>query len=181
LAIINNSGLAWNVQIVVSDTGFAAPVKLVSTSGSGTWEGTIGSSLTLKWFADLLNGQGAGLGLATPGAQVDTDSSTSAGNPDAFAISTTTVPFITGLPFSMTEYASIALKAGGELNGFSMSEVATPAVPEPSTWTLMGLGFASIGLAGFYKKRQPRADTSRAWSDAATNPRLYPLLFCAFQ
>jgi hypothetical protein len=37
----------------------------------------------------------------------------------------------------------------------------TPVVPEPSTWALMLLGFAGLGIAG-YRRKFGRAQTARA-------------------
>ncbi len=34
---------------------------------------------------------------------------------------------------------------------------ATPAAPEPSTWAMMGLGFAALAFAGYRKTRRPAA------------------------
>lgn len=31
------------------------------------------------------------------------------------------------------------------------------AVPEPATWTMLGLGFAALGFAGYHKARAPRS------------------------
>ena len=34
---------------------------------------------------------------------------------------------------------------------------ATPAVPEPSTWAMMGLGFAALAFAGYRQTKRPAA------------------------
>ena len=42
-----------------------------------------------------------------------------------------------------------------EISG--LARVVGSAVPEPSTWALMGLGFAALGLLGYRKTRSDNA------------------------
>jgi hypothetical protein len=48
----------------------------------------------------------------------------------------------------MTLHAQYTLSPFGELLNRGLDIVATP-VPEPSTWAMMGSGFAALGYAGF--------------------------------
>ena len=40
---------------------------------------------------------------------------------------------------------------------WSIRPISTSAVPEPSTWAMMLLGFAGLGFAGYRRTREPRA------------------------
>jgi hypothetical protein len=52
-----------------------------------------------------------------------------------------------------------AAAIGVEATGFDviLNAVSTSAVPEPSTWAMLLLGFAGLGFAGYRKARQTRA------------------------
>jgi PEP-CTERM motif len=51
----------------------------------------------------------------------------------------------------------IDLKISNYGSGGSGSFVFGGAVPEPSTWAMMLLGFAGLGYAGHRRAREPRA------------------------
>jgi hypothetical protein len=52
---------------------------------------------------------------------------------------------------------SILLSAGARADGFTASfQSDLNAVPEPSTWAMMLLGFAGLGYAGYRRARQTR-------------------------
>ena len=90
-------------------------------SASLTFNNATGSGAsTLRFFADPANGQPAGVGLAIPGVQLFTTSGTPVTDPDSFA-GTNVSPFSADGPFSMTETANLALKAGGSITGFNES------------------------------------------------------------
>jgi hypothetical protein len=48
----------------------------------------------------------------------------------------------------------------GDSNTFNVGTLTFTAVPEPSTWTMMLLGFAGIGFAGYRRARARRATLS---------------------
>jgi hypothetical protein len=53
----------------------------------------------------------------------------------------------------------------GEAGGFFgviTTVTATSGVPEPSTWTMMLIGFAGVGFAGYRKARSARTALSAA-------------------
>jgi hypothetical protein len=58
---------------------------------------------------------------------------------------------ISGLP----SFDKVVISSGS--NSFEFDNVAVAAVPEASTWAMMGLGFAGLGLAGFGAKRKREA------------------------
>jgi hypothetical protein len=49
-----------------------------------------------------------------------------------------------------------ALDTGSPSYGNEYTNVSLSAVPEASTWAMMGLGFAGLALAG-YRSRRPAA------------------------
>ena len=56
----------------------------------------------------------------------------------------------------MTEQAIFTLTPFGQLINRGQTEIKS-AVPEPSTWAMMLLGFAGLGYAGFRKARSVRS------------------------
>jgi hypothetical protein len=145
--IINNSGAPITIGLVASDTNFVPPVQAIFESGSLTFNDAVGSApSSLSFFADRTNTQGANP-LNTPGTLLDTVTGTPTANPDSFAGSLLS-PFVAFTPFSLTESASLNLIAGGSITGFNQSEQSS-VIPEPSTWCMMGLGFAMLGWVGW--------------------------------
>jgi len=153
-SLIQNTGpTLGHLTAIVGDTNFIGPVEAVRESASLTFNNATGSGAsTLRFFADPANGQPAGVGLAIPGIQLFSTSGTPLEDPDSFS-GTHTSPFVAGALFSMTETANLALKSGGSITGFNES-MQTTAIPEPSTWALIGLGFGGLALAGWRKKNQ---------------------------
>ena len=60
--------------------------------------------------------------------------------------------------FANTGYARVLIPAGNWPNDTSLSQMmvvgTSSTVPEPSTWAMMLLGFAGLGLAGYRKSRR---------------------------
>jgi PEP-CTERM motif len=75
------------------------------------------------------------------------------------------LPVAGGLTFTPTAiYVNVAGDepgAGDKLILNVTTFTPTPVVPEPSTWALMLLGFAGLGIAG-YRRKFGRAQTARA-------------------
>jgi hypothetical protein len=154
--IINNSGGTASVEVTVGDTSYAAPIKFVSTTSSGTF--LLSSANILgKFFIDTANTQGANSPGDTPGTLVDTFPFTGPGL--SYSHNNFNIPFSATSPFSMTMDATFTLAAGGMLNDRGQAMFTTAAIiPEASTWVLMALGFAGLGYAGFRQARQsPRS------------------------
>jgi PEP-CTERM motif len=153
LTIFNNGPSTGTLRMVVGDTDFAFPVSDIRESGSLTFNEGVGSSGTISFFADPANGQPAGTGLATPGTLLDSFTDIVDTTPDSFAGTHDSAFFANG-PFSMTEEASLTMVGGSNITGFNQAMEA--AVPEASTWAMMGLGFACMAFVGFKRKRSLR-------------------------
>ena len=74
-------------------------------------------------------------------------------DPDSFSGSKIAA-FDASAPFSMTEGASLALRADGSVTGFNQS--MTSGVPEPSAWAMLVLGFAGLAWAGVRRGKSAR-------------------------
>ena len=151
LAVINTTNVQKTVTVIVSDVDYTAPVSNVQMSASGTFQGTVGSSITFKWWADPLNAQGADPTGSTPGTLLDTFTTTATGTVQSFSTNFSKL-FSASAPFSMTEEATYTLQPFGELLSRGTNMVAT-TVPEPSSWVMMVLGFAGLGFAGYRSSR----------------------------
>jgi hypothetical protein len=150
--IENNGAATGTLSFVASDTGFTPPVNSILESASLTFNRNVGAgSSSVSFFADPLNGKGANP-LNTPGTLLDSFSGTPATDPDSFS-GTHLSAFAAGSPFSMTEAASLNLIAGGSVTGFDQS-MTSNAVPEPSTWALMGIGFGLMAFFGMRKRNR---------------------------
>ena len=152
LLITNTNPVPVDVTITVSNTNFTAPTKLFADASSGVWQGKGGSTATFKWFIDPNNAQGADNAFDTPGTLLDTDSSSSGSVPVfSFAHNNPLLQDEMSFPFSMTEQVTLHLAAGESIVNRGQSIVGSP-IPEPSTWVMMGLGFAGLAFAGFRKR-----------------------------
>jgi hypothetical protein len=149
--IENNGGIPGTLTFVASDTNFVPPVGDILESASLTFNNNVGAgSSSVSFFADPLNRQGANP-LNTPGTLLDSFSGTPTSNPDSFS-GTHLSAFASNTPFGMTESADLTLRAGGSITGFDQS-MTSSAVPEPSTWALLALGFGVLGLFGIRRRR----------------------------
>jgi PEP-CTERM motif len=154
LSIINLTPLTKTVTVVVSDTDFKGPVTSFQTAGSGVWQNAIGAKITMTWFDDPENRQGADNPTDTPGNPIDSFTNTATLFVDSFSHDGIGTVSDSG-PFSMTEEAVFTLTPFGQLINRGQSEVKL-AVPEPSTWAMMLLGFMGLGYAGFRGTRSAR-------------------------
>ena len=149
--IENLTAAPLTVTLTASDTDYTFPVSAINNSASLTFNSNIGApNSTLTFFADAANGQGA---PGTPGTLLESVSGHAVTDPDSFSGSRITA-FDASAPFSMSEQAVLVLRADGSITGFNQSMESTSAIPEPSTWVMMGLGFAA--MAAFAGRRRVR-------------------------
>ncbi len=147
LSIINTNKVSVDFNTAISDTDFKGPVSSFTASGSGTFQSAPGSSVTLGFFDDPANTQGANTSTDAPGTQVFSFSHTAVGDADSFSQDQTGAASDSGL-FSMTLTSSGTLIAGGELinNGRTIIKTPTTSVPEPASLMLLGAALLSLGL-----------------------------------
>jgi hypothetical protein len=77
------------------------------------------------------------------------------GNPGVHGVTSTVLDLgdLSGLNTLQIFYADRA-QTGAELN-LGIDGATISGVPEPSTWVMMGLGFAGLGFAGFRRASKP--------------------------
>ena len=157
LQVTNNSGASRDITVTVGDTDFHPNVWYAFTAGSGVWAEAGDSTITMKWWGDALNRQGATTVSDTPGTLLDTFTDTSAdgGLNDKKHRTMARGSFLLNLPrrSSFTEQATFTLVSGGMLVNRGQS---IAAVPELSTWAMfgIGLGFMAWGAATRKKARE---------------------------
>jgi hypothetical protein len=152
LTITNTSNTAETLLMAVGDTDFTGPTSFIRSSGSGTFTADDGGSALLRFFASSGDIQPATNATNLPGALEFSESLNVTNSPDSFS-GTKNTPFGALGPFSMAEGGSITLAPGASLTGFNES-MAAGAVPEPSTWAMLGIGFGLMGLVGYRKTRR---------------------------
>ncbi len=144
-AILNNSGVPTTINIAASDNNFTPPVNSINQSASLTFNNAVGSGpSSLAFLASQSNTKFVGQSLFTT-------SGTPTSDPDSFDGTHTSV-FDSTTPFSMTEAASLNLVAGGSVTGFNLA-METAAIPEPSTWAMLALGFGGLAFLAARKGR----------------------------
>jgi len=152
LSVINSTGASIPVTVTVGDTGFIGPVTQFSTAGSGTWQNAINSTLTMNWYNDPANAQGADTAGDTPGSLIDTFTSTALLAADSFSHNGAGA-VSDGALFSMTEQATGTLTPGATLLNRGQTEIksATTVISEPGSLALLGASL--LGMAAFLRRR----------------------------
>lgn len=157
--VTNGRATTTRAYVAVGDTDFTPPADFVEVTGSGTFTNAVGSSITLSYYDDPANGQGANLAFAnladfqanswklTPGNLVDSYSYASALLVDSFSYNSgknaLVVPDVN--PYSMTLLFDFNLTASGMLTSRGQSMEKSP-VPLPGAVWLLGSGL--LGLLG---------------------------------
>ena len=146
LSIINNNATATGITVTIGDTDYTGPINEFVVSGSGTFTGaTTGSTVTLTWYNDPQNFQGAESPGDTPGNLLDSFTATQTlarSQSFSFNDSGSTSD---GASFSMTIQAAGTLQPGASLLSRGQSLVKPlAAVPEPSSLALLGAGLLAL-------------------------------------
>lgn len=151
LSVTNTNAFTVPLEVTVSGTSFTGPNNTFDASGSGTFQQAIGSSITLTWYDDPANAQGAAFPGDTPGDLVASFSKTATLIADSFSTSFSGSVNDPGL-FSMTLDAVGELTAGGVLLSRGQTLLKAEAVPEPGSLALLGAGLFALW---FFRRRLP--------------------------
>ena len=144
LSIINTSAVNKSITFTVGETDFTGPASEFTASGSGTFSGPVGNQLTMNWYDDPNNQQGAQAFNDTPGDLVDTFSVTQTLLRSQSFSYNNSGPVDDPSLFSMTIQATGTLLPGGELLSRGETLTKPQTIPEPGTLGM--LGAALLGL-----------------------------------
>jgi PEP-CTERM motif len=139
-----------DANFAVSDTDFRGSANL-DLSANASWTNAGDSNVILGWFADPNNTQGGNTPTDAPGMNLD---DTEFEPPGAAASESMTVLSESSL-YSLSDQGTLFLVSGGTASGGQSTTFSSisPAVPEPSTWAMMALGFAELAFAGYRRAR----------------------------
>jgi hypothetical protein len=148
-SLFNGSGQTLNGRFALSNTDFRGPPGQFATSANVSWTDAVDSSLDLGWFLDAGNAQGGNTPTDAPGSQIDAVSFAASAGDQSHSGS----GFLSGPSrYSLSDQGTLLLEAGATVSG-GQSITVSPAVPEPSTWAMMVLGFFGLGFAGYRRAR----------------------------
>jgi hypothetical protein len=153
ISIDNTTGTIQTIKIIAGANGYVGPSDLFTLTGAiGATLG--GSELMGQFFTDQGNTLNGNSSLAVTGTQIGSFDSGALTGPESFAFNGSGISSLL-TPYGLAEELTLTLAPGATvfIQGMSMD---ANAVPEPSTWVMMGGGFAILGLLGLRKRRVPR-------------------------
>jgi hypothetical protein len=167
LDLLNNTGSTQTIVVAFGQTGFTLPVSATSSIFMNSHVGgsvVTGSSLNTMSFESYVD-QSNGLGhLGVPGT-FNTNAQTPTITTGSFDSDASKNIGPLAANYSITQYVTITLGAGAEINfsaNTTLSQDATietlGSAPEPASMTLLGIGIA--GLAGYGWRRRKQAATA---------------------
>lgn len=141
----------------VSGENFLGPDNRFTATGSGTWFGNDGSTITLGYYDDPANALGAQCTnaapqcepLTHPGNLIDSFTSPTASGPTSsysYNPGTTILAVPDAGDYSMTETWTYTLLPDSELTSRGQTETKTLATPEPASVLIIGIGLLVLGL-----------------------------------
>lgn len=142
LAVAATGAGTLNIFVTATDLSQLQPNLFLSSFGSNSL--TSGFTLTERTFLDTSNG----VFTTTGGAVSPLGAQTFIGG--GFQQQIANLGTIVG-PFSITEVYTIVANGTGNFN----ANIEVSAVPEPSTWAMMILGFLGVGFMA-YRQKSPR-------------------------
>jgi PEP-CTERM motif len=153
IGIKNTTTSTQVLHIIAGANGYVGPTDAFTLTG--TIGATLGlSDLTGSFFADSandLNGQS----LSVTGTFLNGFDSGSLTGPKSFSFNGIGVDALTGT-YGLAEELTLTLAPGATVFVQGVSMDATNAVPEPSTWAMMGIGFGLVALLGLKKRKTAR-------------------------
>jgi hypothetical protein len=156
-AVTNTRASPTHATVAVSDTDFEPRAWVAGVTGSGTFTGAIGSTMTNNWYDDPANVQGANTddgnpippdvgGVLTPGNQIDSFSFTAMTIVDSYSYNNPSIVVSDVDPYSMTLYFDFTLTPNGQLTSRGQVEAKEHVVPEFPTLAIPAA--MVIGLLG---------------------------------
>jgi PEP-CTERM motif len=153
ITITNTTGTVQVLDIIAGANGFLGPsslFNLTGTIGVDSGSATLGGSFFVTQ-SNFLNGTAAG---GVTGTDIGDFLSSLLTGPKSFSFNGSGIDGVTGT-YGLAESLQLTLQPGAVIGVQNVSMDAS-AVPEPSTWVMMGGGFALLAALGLRKRRTPR-------------------------